>query len=269
MQSTTLGKGLPNLGNTCYIASTLQCLRYSKAFVFQLREHNTISDKPLMKYFVELLYSGASKHILNAFVQTLAAMNPEFRLLRQCDAHELYQYLIDTFYSDNSKYKNPFQGSLQSTIECSVCQNHSVTKAPFISLSLEMGNSVKEMLDTFCSIEELSDPIECESCGKKQESAKILQIVEAPNLLVLHIKRFNGLTKDNTSVEINNTIIVHKQVYKLIAMINHTGGTTGGHYTAACKRKNGTWMMCNDNFVTELNGLPKTSPLPYVLFYSI
>ena len=268
----TLGKGIPNLGNTCYIASVLQCLRYSKAFVFQLREHNTIKDTPLMKYFIELLYSGASKHVLNAFVQTLAVTNSEFRLLRQCDSHELYQYLIDSFYTDHKQYKNPFQGTLQSTVECTICNNKSVTKAPFISLSLEIPKqqpTVRDMLESFCSEETIDDPIECESCGKKQPSTKELLIVESADIIVVHLKRFTGLRKNTTPVKLNATLNVNNKEYKLCAMVNHSGGIGGGHYTAACRRKNGTWIMANDNFITELNGLPKSSVHPYILFYAV
>lgn len=263
-----LGKGIPNMGNTCYIASILQTLRYSRSLVYQLREHNTKDDTVLMKFFIELLYDGASTTTFNAFVQRLSMDSKEFRLLRQCDAHELYLYLIDNFYEKNKEYKNPFMGKLESTIECSVCQHQSVTETPFISLSLEMDAhkvlSVEDMIRKFCSIEELDDPIDCEHCKKKQQSAKILRIKEMPEILVIHLKRFTGLLKNNIPVSINKT---YKQ-YKLYAMVNHIGGSMGGHYTAACRRKNGEWRMCNDLFVTELNAIPNQSPAPYILFYS-
>ena len=85
-----------------------------------------------------------------------------------------------------------------------------------------------------------------------------------PKILVIHLKRFTGLLKNNIPVSINKT---YKQ-YKLYAMVNHIGGAMGGHYTAACRRKNGEWRMCNDLFVTELNAIPNQSPAPYILFYS-
>lgn len=264
-----LGKGIPNMGNTCYIASVLQCLRYSRKFVYQLREHNTKNDTTLMKFFVELLYDGASKNVLNAFIQQLSIDHSEFRLLRQCDAHELYLYLIDQFYEKNKNYNNPFMGKLESTIECSICQHRSVTETPFISLSLEMDKmkslSVQELMEKFCSTETLDDPIECDKCKKKQPSAKLLRVKEMPDILVIHLKRFTGLMKNNVSVKLDKMY----NTYNLYAVVNHMGGAMGGHYTAACKRRNGEWRMCNDNFITELNAMPSSSPAPYILFYSI
>ena len=59
---------------------------------------------------IDLLYAGASKTTLASFVHQLAMNNPEFKILRQCDAHELYLYLIDTLYSNkNFKFNNVFQ----------------------------------------------------------------------------------------------------------------------------------------------------------------
>jgi hypothetical protein len=65
--------------------------------------------------------------------------------------------------------------------------------------------AVASMMKSFCSKEHIDDLIECESCERKQPCTKELE-------------------------------------YKLCAMVNHSGGIGGGHYTAAEEKMEvGSW----------------------------
>lgn len=274
--------GLPNYGNTCYINSVLQCLRYSKPLVFMLRDHrvnakNNDKKQQLLESFVELLYADADPKDLQLFIRNLSICCSQFRLLRQCDAHELYLYIIDTFFemfpvTKFPKINNPFKGILESTVTCNVCGNDSVSSHPFISLSLEMDNSldkqsVTSMLSNYQSYEDLKDPIDCDSCRCRQPSKKILSIKECPTLIVLHLKRFHGMNKINTALHIEKKITVNNNPYKLTCLCNHSGTMYGGHYTSTCLRKDETWVVCNDNHINNIQDLPISTSVPYILFY--
>ena len=268
--------GLPNYGNTCYINSVLQCLRYSKPLVFMLRDHRVNpktnnKKEQLLESFVELLYADCDPRDLMIFIRNLAQLQQQFRLLRQCDAHELYLYIVDTFFERFQKLTNPFKGSLQSTVTCKTCGNHSISKHPFISLSLEMGNTkdqlVSDLLDKFQSYEELQDKIDCDVCKTRQPSKKILEVHTCPTLLVLHLKRFSGLQKNNASIQIQKIITVGDKQFRLTALSNHSGTLNGGHYTATCLRKDSLWVVCNDNVISKIQDLPNSTSVPYILFY--
>lgn len=268
--------GLPNYGNTCYINSTLQCLRYSKPLVFMLRDHRFQAKKndkkeQMLESFVELLFADCDPRDLHIFIRNLAQLQPQFRLLRQADAHELYLYVIDQFFEKFKNLNNPFEGQLQSTVTCNTCGNHSVSTNPFISLSLEMGTQggqfVSDMVDQFQCYEQLEDKIDCEICTSRQSSKKILQVTTCPTLLVLHLKRFVGMQKNDATINIEKKLTVGGKHYKLTALCNHSGTVMGGHYTATCLRKDELWVVCNDANIRKILELPLSTSVPYILFY--
>lgn len=265
---TTLGRGLPNLGNTCYINSVLQCLRYSKDLVYMLKTYDSTNDSDLIKSLLELFYANAPRHYLNIFVKELAKTN-EFKLMRQCDAHELFLYLTDSLFTQIKNYKNPYMGNLQSTIVCSVCNTQSITKYPFASISVQIPLvtcDVQELIHDFCKEEKLNDKILCDNCKVKQNCSKTLHI-EPAALVAIHLKRFNGMNKIYTEIVLKDTIRINSTPYRLYALCNHSGNSFGGHYTATCMKRDGSWIMLNDNHVGNLSHLPPQSDRPYILFY--
>mgnify|MGYP006081220351 CR=1 FL=1 len=263
-----LGKGIPNLGNTCYINSILQCLRYTKDLVYMLKPHDTESDTTLVQSCIELLYADAPNKYLYSLVKELGK-TPEFKVMRQCDAHELFLYLIDMIFTE-IKFKNPFEGSMKSTITCTKCKHKSITKYPYITVSVQIPSTgthrIEELMEEF-SREEVMDDIECEKCQKKQRSFKKLEIIPA-QVVVIHLKRFQGNRKIHSPVAFSEELNIAGSKYYLYATCNHSGDTYGGHYTAACMKLDGSWYICNDQNIDELSNIPKQSDRPYMFFYS-
>jgi len=108
----------------------------------------------------------------------------------------------------------------------------------------------------------------CNRCKELRLASKKLEIWTAPDILVIHLKRFNGnrVFRDKVDVLVDFPVegldLSYKvglsedkdMTYDLIAVDNHYGGLGGGHYTAFAKNFfDGKWY--------EYNGMSKLSPL--------
>ena len=235
--------------------------------VYLLKSHDTTSNSVLVQSCIELLYADAPIQYLYSLVKELGKTD-EFKIMRQCDAHELFLYLIDTIFTE-IKMKNPFEGSMKSTIICTSCQHQSVTTYPFVTVSVQIPatgvHRLEDLLQEFSREEEI-DGIECETCRKKQQCTKKLEIVPA-QVVVIHLKRFQGNRKIHSPTVFSEEIVIAGDTYYLYATCNHSGDTYGGHYTAACMKLDGSWHVCNDQNMDELANIPKESDRPYMFFY--
>jgi len=118
-----------------------------------------------------------------------------------------------------------------------------------------------------------------EKTQNKVDIRKKIQFWSFPNILVIDFKRFNSRFQKNQvlitfpieNLDLSEYVIGYKREsykYDLYGVCNHSGGVTGGHYTAYVKNANGKWYHFNDTSVSEV-GIPETiiSPKAYVLFY--
>ncbi|KAF2715927.1 UCH-domain-containing protein [Polychaeton citri CBS 116435] len=128
----------------------------------------------------------------------------------------------------------------------------------------------------------------CNRCKELRRATKTLEIWTAPDILVVHLKRFQGgggarSMRDKIDVMVNYPLegldltdrVGLKEpgkeyVYDLFAVDNHYGGLGGGHYTAMAKNfYDGQWYDYNDSIVSQVgSGAAKLkSAAAYLLFY--
>lgn len=120
---------------------------------------------------------------------------------------------------------------------------------------------------------------------KYEETSEIIDIKQKfqfwslPNILVIDFKRFNNKSQKNQihvdfpldNLDLSSYVIGYKKEqykYKLYGVCNHSGGTSGGHYTSYVRNANDKWYHFNDTSVNEV-GLNRSviSSKAYVLFY--
>ncbi len=125
----------------------------------------------------------------------------------------------------------------------------------------------------------------CSKCKDHVIATKRMEIFNAPDYLVIHLKRFShtrglfGGRKVNELIsfpvdglDLSKQILKNpgdKQIiYDLYAVSNHFGSLDGGHYTAYCKNPvYGKWFNFDDNDVSKLSPGEINTRAAYVLFY--
>jgi len=121
----------------------------------------------------------------------------------------------------------------------------------------------------------------CSLCKEHREATKKMELWKLPQILVIHIKRFqySKLWREKidilvdfplTSLNLKDFIVnveAQDTIYDLYAVSNHSGGLGGGHYTASIKYNDGNWYYCNDSNVSKMKESEVVCEEAYVLFY--
>ncbi|ETO22039.1 ubiquitin hydrolase Ubp16 [Reticulomyxa filosa] len=158
------------------------------------------------------------------FCNLRGTISKQLRPGRQEDAHEFLRYLLDAFQMSALKHEKKkttivhkiWGGYLRSQVKCCACGKESNTYDSILDLSLEMKDcSVTEALKHFTAKESLegNNKYFCKQCNTLQKAIKQLTIFEPPNVLVLHLKRFqyesereSSRLRDITSTKINRFV---------------------------------------------------------------
>ncbi|XP_069120295.1 ubiquitin carboxyl-terminal hydrolase 20-like [Argopecten irradians] len=144
--------------------------------------------------------------------------------------------------------------------------------------------NLQDCLAAFFSADELKgdNMYSCEKCKKLRNGIKYSKVLELPEILCVHLKRFrhefysskissyvafplDGLDmKPYTHKDCKSEVMT----YDLVAVICHHGTAGAGHYTAYCLNyTNEQWYEFDDQYVTEVDINQVINCEAYVLFY--
>ncbi|XP_057634753.1 ubiquitin carboxyl-terminal hydrolase 17-like protein B [Chionomys nivalis] len=296
----SVGAGLQNTGNSCYLNAALQCLTHTP---------------PLAKYMLSREHSqscghqgGCSMcameaHVTQSFCHSGEVMQPSKKLTgafhkhKQEDAHEFLMFTLNAMHesclrgSKNSgaptENSTPihaiFGGSWRSQIKCLHCQGTSDSFNPFLDISLDIhaAQSVKQALEDLVQAEVLcgENAYHCDHCQGKTTASKTLMVQTAPKVLMLVLNRFSVFTGNKVDRKVSYPESLDLRpymtqpnggplVYVLYAVLVHAGLTChSGHYFCYVRAGNGKWYKMDDSKVARCDVTSVLSEPAYVLLY--
>ncbi|KAF7996250.1 hypothetical protein HCN44_001882 [Aphidius gifuensis] len=145
--------------------------------------------------------------------------------------------------------------------------------------------SLPDCLSAFFSADELKgdNMYSCEKCNKLRNGIKYSKVLELPEILCIHLKRFRHELMFSSKIanyvsfpleELDMKPYLHKDcisnvsTYDLISVICHHGTAGGGHYTCyALNTDINQWFEFDDQCVTQVTADTVKHCEAYVLFY--
>lgn len=196
---------------------------------------------------------------------------------KECRAAMLYKQHHEQAYST---VMHATYGQIFTSLKSCETDFSSEVFETFSSLSLPIpvqGDvSLEQCLQAHFSEDVLDhqDKLYDDKNGKYVKAEKKHYLWKSPQILILSLARF-GIRKNQTAVNISHELDLqkfmypgHKQsaVYQLQAVIYHYGENTGGHYVAACRRKQ-DWFLFDDTVITKMPASEVSNANAYVLLY--
>jgi len=302
------GCGLMNLGNTCYLNSSLQCFTYTPALSnYLIRTNHRISCNVkssfcmlcALQQHLSTAYSSGQAFKPMKILNHLQLIARHLRVNRQEDAHEFIRFSIDAmqksclyglpknldeYTKSTTVVHQIFGGYLRSRVICGRCKVASDKYEFCLDISLSLGNKkdIRGCLEIFVKPDRLDgvNAYKCERCKVSSSAIKNLTIYQPPNVLTIQLKRFtelgrkiSGLVRYPSKLNLRSymSVTTGSDVwYDLYAVLVHSGGCSSvGHYYSYAKVANGRWYCFNDNYVSPVHIDDVLNAEAYVLFYNI
>ena len=274
--------GLQNIGATCYMNATLQCLAHIKKFTYYLISHKAIIQKnkyrnKLSNAFIEVIENIWQKNSItyyapNNFKDLISQMNPLFAGVQANDSKDLVLFILETMHNELNSAKKGNENNFEIIDQ----YNYEKSLQSFLKYFQENFKSV--VSDIFYGM--YNSRMKCHSCGIITHNIQCYSILIMPLEEVRKFKyRYQNYVTIRECFEFDEYLdisdfIYYKQgnvKYKLIGVVTHFGPSgESGHFIAFCKSfVDNNWYKYNDAIVTLSSFKEAQSTgVPYILFYA-
>jgi len=254
---------------------------------FWIKFQNTIRDTPNDHLLVKRSHDSNEFYlVLLDILHEALSQKVDMRVLRPEPKNEGEKHCIQAletwrqqFHTNYSPLVDLFNGIMHKITQCTNCKNKSHRWETFTDLKaavpMTMGPdgarpSIIEMIQKNFE-EETIDDYDCEHCRPTRQKATSRNYIwRLPLYVAVNLKRFtnNGRRIDTPTADLPNegeTPLSFQPLfsaespeteanmkYVVHAIIDHHGSSTGGHYTAQCRKKN-TWCLYDDESARQIS----------------
>jgi len=191
--------GIPNLGNSCYISSTLQLLKSMKTFVEDVGAVDQSLEKPLLSALRDFFESDVDELSAAGVKFAMSRVRDDFGEYDQHDAMEFLTVLLETIENEIGDCaaacpsRKNFLWRIDHELKCAKCGKANTIQETMYALTLQIEpderESVETLLERFFTTEALQR--KCDECHH-DVSQSSRRIVSQPRVLLLHLKRFSA-----------------------------------------------------------------------------
>uniref|UniRef100_A0A452XGK4 USP domain-containing protein n=2 Tax=Aegilops tauschii subsp. strangulata TaxID=200361 RepID=A0A452XGK4_AEGTS len=290
---------------TCFVNCILQCVVHTVPLVLKLQKDDHTDACPgasgkfccycsLKVHADEVISLSGAVLYPKKFVEHLKLFSENFRRGRHQDAHEFLRCLLDKLDEASVPPRSPsserpssivtqvFGGQLKSQLHCPECNYCSDRLEPFLDLNLEVipMATVMDALKSFTKIE-VFENYGCDGCKSRVNMEKQLKVEQAPEVLVIQLKRFQNFGSHITKIEdcmmyqeeldlnpFMSSPDNKPQKYDLYGVVEHEGAPSNGHYVCYIRSSRTNWFHFNDSKVMKINDAMALESEAYLLFYA-
>jgi ubiquitin C-terminal hydrolase len=176
-----------------------------------------------------------------------------------------------------------FFGQQMTATICKSCNNKNSRFEPWMMIKAPIDNTkdtqtLSECIDKAFDKEVLED-YQCDNCNKRGQAELEHTISKLPPILIISLKRFdnkNNKIRTKVTVDLDKNDMskwtsfpaVSKHIstdYSVFAVIEHLGGSRGGHYLSYTKH-NDEWVSYDDTNIASVSAKDVINSNSYVLF---
>lgn len=254
-------RGLPNIGNTCYLNSALQCLSHVPELTNRLLEKPYDGPCEITREYSRLMHAmwkTKDPVSMNAFHTAFTKKYTTFANVQPHDVQEVVLALIDTF--EASLGAGFIQSIFNGTETQEVTYPKGVSKkehdiTTIVVTPRDQNQTLEDLVKYRGGYEAFRGYID-ESGEEYHAAVTRTYISQWPSTLIFSFSQYT-----------NKYVVRVPQVfenYALFGLVVHYGSTLGGHYAAYVKHK-GVWRYIDDDLVIEKD--PSESSEYYLAFY--